>query len=595
LALPISRAAAPDTPRISKEKKMDASRENLGELQRLLDDMDGRGQTMLLPALLNAQKQFGYVPEEAAAAIGETLKVPLAEIFGVMEFYDLLTAQPTARTVIRFCNSAICAQAGGGAQMASLCSSLGLRPGEPGVDGEYQVSETPCLGLCDHAPAVLAGERLVGEAGAADYQAWLEPDGSPGYKLSGEPRWLTERVGKVRPLSLDDFLANKGYQALRQVLQMMPAEVIQNVRDSGLVGRGGAAFPMGIKLDGAAAAPGELKYIVLNADESEVGTFKDRVLMEYDPYSVLEGMAIAAYAVGASQGFIYVRGEYQHAQKILAEALVRAEDAGYLGDDILGSGLNFHVELRSGAGAYICGEETALFESIEGKRGFPRIKPPFPTTHGLFGKPTVINNVETICNLPLIFREGVAAYRQLGTQKSPGPKLFCLSGDLRQPGLVEAPFGLTLRELIENYGGGAQPGQHIQAVLLGGAAGYFVPPDQLDVRLTFEDLRAAGLALGSGAVMVFDDRRDLRQVLLNLAHFFADESCGKCYPCQLGTQRQVEILGRLVEGRWLDDDWDRLQDVGWTMGDASLCGLGQTAALAVLSAMQHWPELFSSE
>jgi NADH-quinone oxidoreductase subunit F len=250
------------------------------------------------------------------------------------------------------------------------------------------------------------------------------------------------------------------------------------------------------------------------------------------------------------------------------------------------------VELRQGAGAYICGEETALFESIEGKRGFPRIKPPFPTTHGLFGKPTAINNVETLCNVPYILEHGPSAYRQIGTEKSPGPKLFCVSGDVSRPGLYEMPFGITIRRLVYDLAGGVRDGRALQTILFGGAAGAFATPDQLDVRMSFEDLRQAGLPLGSGVVMVFDESRDLRDVLARLGHFFAHESCGKCYPCQLGTQRQYEILSRLKAGKPLPGDAERLTDVGWTMTDASLCGLGQTAATAVLSAMKLWPQLF---
>ena len=477
--------------------------------------------------------------------------------------------------------------------MAAVCNTLGVQPGEPSTDGEYLVTEIPCLGLCDHAPAALVEDNLVGGAYASEFDTWITTkDGSPGYHLHGDTRWLTQRVGVVNPLDLDAYLASDGYKALAKALIQKPHEVIAAVKASGLVGRGGAAFPTGFKWEGAAEAIENPKYIVINADESEVGTFKDRVLLEYDPLSVLEGMAIAAYAIGAQYGFIYVRGEYQHAQQVLSQAIQLAKEAGYLGRNILNSGLDFSVELRSGAGAYICGEETALFESIEGKRGFPRIKPPFPTTHGLFGKPTVINNVETICNVPVLLRNGAEAYRRTGTVQSPGTKLFCLSGDLAQPGVVEAPFGLTLRDLIEGWGGGVKPGRKLQAVLLGGAAGAFVMPEQLDIPLTFEDLQAAGLALGSGAVMVFDDTRDMRQVVVNIAHFFAHESCGKCYPCQLGTQRQLEILERIAAGEALPGDVERLLDVGWTMNDTSLCGLGQTAALAVLSALDHWPEMF---
>jgi NADH-quinone oxidoreductase subunit F len=389
------------------------------------------------------------------------------------------------------------------------------------------------------------------------------------------------------------------YKALQKALKMKPEDVVAEIKASGLVGRGGAAFPTGVKWEGAAKADGSPKYVICNADESEPGTFKDRVLLLDDPHSTIEGMCIAAHAVGASKGYIYVRGEYPYILPVLETALTEARKAGYLGK-------GFDIEVRLGAGAYICGEETALFESIEGKRGFPRVKPPFPTTHGLFGKPTVINNVETLCNVPLIISRGSAEYRKIGTEKSPGPKLFCVSGDVAKPGLYEVPFGVTLRELLDMAGGPSSSSLDavrldsplrtsegkLQAVLFGGAAGAFATSDHLDVKMTFEDLRAAGLPLGSGVVMVFDETRDMRDVLKRLGHFFAHESCGKCYPCQMGTQRQLEILGRVANRVALPEDMIRLQDVGWTMTDASLCGLGQTAASAVLSAIKLWPHMF---
>ena len=277
------------------------------------------------------------------------------------------------------------------------------------------------------------------------------------------------------------------------------------------------------------------------------------------------------------------------------QAVAEAYEENYLGSNLLGTNFSFNIELRLGAGAYICGEETALFESIEGKRGFPRLKPPFPTTHGLFGQPTVINNVETLSNIPHIIRNGAAAYRQLGTEKSPGTKLFCLSGDVARPGLYEVPFGVTLRHLLYELGGGMHAGHTLKAVLFGGAAGAFATEQQLDVRMSFEDLRSAGLPLGSGVVMAIDDSRDLREFLYCLGRFFAHESCGKCFPCQLGTQRQYEILERVAAGNALPEDASRLTDVGWTMSDASICGLGQTAATAVLSALKLWPELFQPD
>jgi NADH-quinone oxidoreductase subunit F len=373
---------------------------------------------------------------------------------------------------------------------------------------------------------------------------------------------------------------------------MTPQDVIAEMKAAGLVGRGGAAFPTGIKWEGAAKAAGQPKYIVCNADESEPGTFKDRILMEEDPHRTIEGMIIAAHAVGASQGYIYVRGEYPYAFNVMSQAVAEARQAGAIGRNIFDSGVDFDIEMRLGAGAYICGEETALLESIEGKRGLPRIKPPFPTTHGLFGKPTVINNVETFCNVPEIVERGAAEYRKIGTERSPGPKLFCVSGQIQRPGLYEVPFGVSLRHLLFALAGGLKPGRKLQAVLMGGAAGAFAAEKDLDVILSFENLSAAGLPLGSGSVMVFDDSADMRDVLKRLTHFFADESCGKCYPCQLGARRQYEILDRAAAGRPINGDRERLSDVGATMIDASLCGLGQTAATAVLSAIKLWPEMF---
>jgi NADH-quinone oxidoreductase subunit F len=316
-----------------------------------------------------------------------------------------------------------------------------------------------------------------------------------------------------------------------------------------LVGRGGAAFPTGIKWEGAAKAEADQKYVICNADESEPGTFKDRILLLDDPHQTIEGMCIAAYAIGATKGYIYIRGEYPYIVPILKNALDEAREAGYLGKV-------FDIEIRVGAGAYICGEETALFESIEGKRGFPRIKPPFPTTHGVFGKPTVINNVETLCNVPLIIAKGSAEFRKIGTEKSPGPKLFCISGDVTKSGLYEVPFGVTLREVLD-MAGGVAGGKDLKSVLFGGAAGAFATSEHLDVKMTFEDLREVGLPLGSGVVMVFDETRDIRQTLKSLGHFFAHESCGKCYPCQMGTQRQKEILNRIADGKTQKGDFVR--------------------------------------
>lgn len=555
---------------------------DLTPLHDALAPLASQGRTVLLPALHAAQDLFGHIPEAAAEEIARILRVPLAEIHGVIDFYTLFHREPPGRTVIHVCNDPVCAMAGSEAFVKTLCRHA--------ADDGLTVHQAPCLGLCEHAPAVIVRETQRGHVDPA-YQGVVDErmGEAPRSVLGGELGLLTANCGKGRATTRAEYEASGGYRALRKALGAPPAEVIAAVKASGLVGRGGAAFPTGLKWQGAAEAPGEVKYVVCNGDEAEPGTFKDRVLLEEDPHRVLEGLVLAAHAIGARKGYVFLRGEYLKALGTFQAALAEARAAGYLGPDILGSGFAFDVELRRGAGAYVCGEETALFEAIEGKRGLPRVKPPFPTTSGLFGCPTVINNVETLANIPLILDLGPETYRKLGTEKSSGPKLFCVSGDVVRPGLYEVPFGISIRHLLDLAGGLRGP---LQATLFGGAAGAFATEQDLDVRLTFEDLRAAGLPLGSGVVMVFNETRDLRDVLLRLARFFAHESCGKCFPCQLGTQRQAEILERVAEGRSLPGDAERLHDVGWTLADASLCGLGQTAASAVLSAVKHWPSLF---
>jgi NADH-quinone oxidoreductase subunit F len=546
---------------------------DLSPLKTLLNPYIPLGRSGLLPALHAAQKHYGWLPQEVAADIAAALKVPLADVHGVTEFYSLFYNEPIGKRVIRVCTDPACALKGADEVLDHLCAHHGIEPDQTTPDAVTTIEHAPCLGLCEHAPAALVDEQ-------AETDISLKLDhyklGRPRSLVYGSLRLLTKNCGR-KTASLADY---GEYIALKKAKTMKPSDVISEIKTSGLVGRGGAAFPTGLKWEGAANAPGNEKYVVCNADESEPGTFKDRVLLLDDPHSTIEGMCIAAYAIGASKGYIYLRGEYPYILPVLENALSEASEAGYLGGA-------FDIEIRIGAGAYICGEETALFESIEGKRGFPRVKPPFPTTHGLFGKPTVINNVETLCNVPFIIEKGAAEYRKIGTEKSPGPKLFCVSGDVEKPGLYEVPFGMTLRELLEMAGCDT-----FQAVLFGGAAGAFATPAQLDVKLTFEDLRAAGLPLGSGVITVFDETRDLRDVLARLGKFFAHESCGKCYPCQMGTERQMEILDRIARGKMKEGDAERLGDVGWTMTDSSLCGLGQTAASAVLSAMKQFPQLF---
>jgi len=558
---------------------------DLAPVQSAIESYIPLGRSGLLPALHAAQKVYGWLPEEVAAEVARTLHIPLADVHGVIEFYSLFYNEPVGKRVIRVCTDQACSLKNGKEILSHLCLHHGIQPGETTAGQAVTVESSPCLGLCELAPSALVDDQAET---SIDLEKNTYELGRPPSHVYGSLRLLTANCGRGTTTSLAEY---GKYSAFEKALTMKPLDIVAELKASGLVGRGGAAFPTGIKGEGAATAVADQKYVICNADESEPGTFKDRILLLDDPHRTIEGMLIAAYAIGASKGYIYLRGEYPYILPVLENALREARDVNLLGKNVLGSQFSFDIELRLGAGAYICGEETALFESIEGKRGFPRVKPPFPTTHGVFGKPTVINNVETICNVPLILSIGSAEYRKIGTEKSPGPKLFCVSGDVTQPGLYEVPFGVTLRELLE-MAGGVDRNKNLQAVLFGGAAGAFATVQHLDVKLTFEDLRAAGLPLGSGVVMVFDETRDMRQSLKELGHFFAHESCGKCYPCQMGTQRQKEILDRVASGYAQPGDIVRLQDVGWTMTDASLCGLGQTAASAVLSAIKLWPELF---
>ncbi|MEO7841074.1 MAG: NAD(P)H-dependent oxidoreductase subunit E, partial [Anaerolineales bacterium] len=468
----------------------------INSLHTAIESYIPMGRSGLLPALHAAQKIYGWVSEPVASEIAKSLHIPLADVHGVIEFYSLFYNQAIGKRVIRVCTDLACALKGGDEILDHLCSHHGLRPRQTTEDRVLTIEPSPCLGLCEHAPVALVDDQ-------AETNIDLEKDsfelGRPPSLVDGSIRILTANCGNGTT-----SLARYGeYTALKKALSMKPEDVVAEIKASGLVGRGGAAFSTGIKWEGAANANADQKYVICNADESEPGTFKDRILLLDDPHQTIEGMCIAAYAIGASnpaqnqwgKGYIYIRAEYPYIFPVLANALSEARDAGLLGENILDSGFSFDIEVRVGAGAYICGEETALFESIEGRRGFPRVKPPFPTTHGLFGKPTVINNVETLCNVPLIIAKGSEEYRKIGTERSPGPKVFCVSGDVQKPGLYEVPFGVTLREVLE-MAGGVPKNKQLQAILFGGAAGAFATAAHLDVKMTFEDLRAVGLPLG---------------------------------------------------------------------------------------------------
>lgn len=404
-----------------------------------------------------------------------------------------------------------------------------------------------------------------------------------------EKRIVLRRAGLIDPENIEDYIAHEGYEALAKVLgSMKPAEVIDEVKKSGLLGRGGAGFPAGVKWGFVSNAPGSKKYVVCNADESEPGTFKDRVVLEGDPHSIVEAMSIAAYAVGADEGYIYIRGEYHLAQLRMQKAIEQAREYGLLGKDILGSGFNFDIHIHSGAGAYICGEETALLESIEGKRGEPRPRPPYPTTHGLWGKPTLVNNVETLANIPPILKNGWQWYRQIGTPSSAGTKVYTILGNVNQTGVIEVPMGITLREVISIYGGGMKDGARFKVAQTGGSSGSIVPASLQDTPMDFESYQKAGVSLGSGALLICDENTcviDLARVLLN---FFRNESCGKCTPCRVGTHRAYGVLERISEGLGTMRDLEELDVIYNGLSQLSNCGLGSTAGTPLRGILDHY-------
>jgi formate dehydrogenase iron-sulfur subunit len=413
--------------------------------------------------------------------------------------------------------------------------------------------------------------------------------------LAKQERLTFRRMGVTDPLSLDDYAAHEGWEGLRRALALDGAAIVEQVTQSGLRGRGGAAFPAGIKWKTVLQAGAAQKYVVCNADEGDSGTFSDRMVMEGDPYMLIEGMAIAALAVGATRGYVYIRSEYPHAIAAMREAIARAEAAGFLGANLCGSGRAFHLEVRKAAGSYVCGEETAMLESLEGKRGIVRAKPPLPAVAGLFGQPSVINNVITLASVPLILARGAAFYRDYGMGRSRGTLPFQLAGNIRQGGLVEKAFGLTLRELLHDFGGGTASGRPIKAVQVGGPLGTYVPPSQWDIPLDYEAYAAVGAVLGHGGIVVHDDTADMSRLARYAMEFCAIESCGKCTPCRIGSTRGVEVIDRIRNNQNRAQQVHLLRDLCDTMVHGSLCAMGGMTPYPVLSALNHYPQDFGLE
>ena len=516
-----------------------------------------------------------------------------------------------AKSVITVCDGSGCLQRNGRAIRAALEETLA----QHGLTDEVAIHVSGCLGMCAKGPIVIVnpGYTIYGQVTEADVEEIVESHligqrplarlaiqedhlYNRFFRIFGDVDFFGKQMrialrncGIIDPENIDDYLSVRGYEALAKVLtDMSPEQVIAEVKTAGLRGRGGAGFPTGLKWQFTAQTPGREKYVICNADEGDPGAFMDRSAIEGDPHSVLEGMAIGGYAVGARRGIVYIRAEYPLAIQRLEKALAAAREQGLLGSKILGSDFDFHIEIRLGAGAFVCGEETALIHSIEGRRGMPTPRPPYPSVRGLFGKPTLINNVETWADIPVILLDGGAWFATVGTEKSKGTKVFALAGKVQNTGLIEVPMGTTLREIIYDIGGGIPNDKPFKAVQTGGPSGGCLPEAYLDTQIDYESLAAAGSIMGSGGMIVIDED----SCMVHLARFFLeftqDESCGKCTPCREGTKRMLEILTRITEGQGQPEDLDKLERLGHMIQKASLCGLGQSAPNPVLSTLKNF-------
>jgi NADH-quinone oxidoreductase subunit F len=528
----------------------------------------------LLPILHAFHDRDGVLGEETLRTISKRLQHPLADLFGTVTFYHFLRRERPGKDAPRVCDGIICKLHGADQLLAELASE--------------GASPMPCAGRCDAPIPVLRGDRTFAGTSKQTLRAAVSP--LPAKNPGGSTECVFAAIRQPGRNTLDGYLGSGGYEGLKRAVEMAPDDLIALIADSKLAGRGGAGFPTGTKWKAVRQAPGEPKTIVANADEGEPGCFKDRALMDYDPHALLEGMAIAAYATGATQGFIYLRYEYPETFALLAGAIADAERKGFLGSNIAGARHTFRVYLRRGAGAYICGEEGSLLNSLEGKHPFPRNRPPFPVTHGYDDKPTAVNNVETLCSVPPIVVHGAEWYRGLGMNGQAGTKLISLSGDIARPGNYEVPLGLPLRTLLHEWAGGPAPGRRIQAVTMAGLSGGFLAGDDLDVTLDEPSIRKKGSFLGAGGIMVFDDTRDMVLVAREAMAFFAHESCGKCFPCRIGTQRLTERLAG--EAKHLDlERWrSEVLDLGKVMKATSACGLGIAAPLVTDSLLRYFPE-----
>ncbi len=562
----------------------------------------------LLPALHAVQSLCGnWLPMEALKQVSREMDLPYPYLYGVLSFYTMFSTQPRGKYLIRLCESPPCHIMGVDNLLDALQTELGIKAGETTADGLFTLEHTACLGVCEVAPAMQINEVVHGhltpervKSLLADYRAGKAPDfrqirrttnAVTDYPTSPDEMTLLRNVDQIDPMSIDDYVARGGYEALKKaVATMTDEEVVNVVKDAGLRGRGGAGFPTGLKWSFTRPSPVFPKYIVCNADEGEPGTIKDRYLMEGDPHRVLEGITIAGYAVGASQGYIYCRGEYYLSMHRLQNAIDQARERGFLGKNLFGTNFSFDIQIQTGGGSYVCGEETALIESIQGERGNPRVKPPFPGQVGVWYKPTIVNNVESLASVPDIVMKGADWYKAKGTEDSKGTKILQVVGHVNKPGIVEANLGLPLSTLIATYGGGVRAGHAIKAIQPGGAASGFILPEHADTPLEYAAMSKVEGAMGSGTMLVMDDTTCIVDVVKCLLYFFQHESCGFCLPCRRGTRVLYEMCCKIIEGNGTEADLERMLTLAKSMVESANCALGWSPYSFLKTTMERFKD-----
>jgi NADH-quinone oxidoreductase subunit F len=556
----------------------------------------GNNPEAALELLKEIESRHSALTTESITDAARALKLPPHQMYGMATFFSMLSVEERKK-VLRVCDGPVCwlERASKSSKQSSVTSDQLISDWQNKVGDEYTVERTSCLGLCDRAPAILVEDEQAGPIEVRDAKnlckGWRGVPTDYAKPRIGELRVMTSLMGKIDPDSIEDALANGVYDGLKKALQSESNAVLSEVESSGLQGRGGAGFPVGRKWRFVANEKRTPRYIICNADESEPLIFKDRVLMDTNPHQLIEGMTIAGYACGASEAWIYIRGEYEHQARKLENAIQQAKEKNLLGENILGSGFSYNIHVHRGAGAYICGEETALIESLEGKRGEPRLRPPFPPQSGFRGQPTAVNNVESFCAVPHILKNGAEWWKSLTGYATPGTKMYMVLGHVKKPGLFEAPFGLTLKDIIKKFGGGMKEGSKFRFALCGGAAGTIVDKSMLDIPIDFASSQK-GISLGAGSFLICDESVSPVAFLRELLHFFAAESCGKCTPCRVGTWRSLEILDRMATGKGQKGDTDELLSLAALMQDSSFCGLGQSVPIPMKSVLANFAKEF---